>query len=159
MQKPSVKNDQFLLFVQKYESIVRFLFVGTINTFIDLSLYSIFANLIGASPIFSSLLSTGITLCFSFFMNYYFVFRSSRDKKQSAVLFILTTLFNVWVIQSLVIALSLRILNETTYFVAHKWTLNIVAKLCGVSVSLVLNYIGYRFIFSKPEVQGGTHGQ
>lgn len=150
----SPKSDPFLAFVQKHESVVRFLFVGTINTAIDLVLFTILANFVGITPVVASLVSTGITLCFSFFMNYYFVFRSTKGKRHSILGFLAVTLFNVWVIQSLVIALALHFFNDINYFDNHQWTMNILAKICGISVSMVCNYLGYRFVFHDNPSKG-----
>jgi putative flippase GtrA len=136
-------------FVRRHASIARFLFIGSLNTLIDLTLYAIFANFIGIHPVISSILSTGITLCFSFFMNHYFVFRSSKHKRHTALQFVSITLFNVWLIQSSIIWFALHIFTPVIFFQHHHWTLNMFAKVCGVSVSLVLNYLGYRKIFRE----------
>jgi len=149
MEKQTNKNDPFLVFVRRHESIVRFLFIGSINTLIDLSLYAIFANLLGIKPVIASIMSTGITLCFSFFMNHYFVFRSQKKKRHTALLFVSVTLFNVWIVQSLVITAVLHSFDSVAFFKDHLWTFNMFAKVCGVCVSLVLNYIGYRTIFKS----------
>ncbi len=140
---------RLIALIQRHESVVRFLFVGSLNTFIDLVLFTIFANFIGITPVVASIMSTGITLCFSFFMNSYFVFRSSRKKRQTVLLFVIITLVNVWGVQSLIIATVLGLFGDVTFFQEHIWTFNVFAKVCGISVSLVLNYLGYRTIFKN----------
>lgn len=142
-------DRQFIQFVKRHPSVLRFLFIGLVNTGVDLVLFTIFANLLSINPIIASILSTGITLCLSFLLNHYFVFRSTKRKRQTAALFVLVTLFNVWVIQSAIIWLVLTIFAPIEFFQTHQWTFNVFAKICGVGVSMVLNYLGYRTIFKE----------
>lgn len=146
---PSEANKRFIDFVTAHASLLRFLFIGSVNTLLDLFLYAIFANIIGVHPVLASIFSTGITLCFSYFMNHYFVFRSGKQKRQTAALFIIITLVNVWVIQSSIIWLILHIFGNLEFFQNNLWTFNMFAKLSGVAVSTVLNYIGYKKIFRE----------
>lgn len=148
----SSANKRFIDFVAAHASLLRFLFTGSINTLLDLFLYAIFANIIGIHPVISSIISTGITLCFSYFMNHYFVFRSGKRKRQTAVWFVIVTLINVWVIQSSIIWLILHLFGSIEFFQNHLWTFNMFAKLGGVAISTVLNYIGYRKIFRELDV-------
>lgn len=132
---------------KKSTGVIRFLFVGMLNTLIDISLFMVFANFIGIYPVVASVLSTGMTLVFSFFMNHHFVFKSERKRRSTLVAFVLVTLFNVWVIQSTVIYFAIHGLGHLDIFDGHIWTLNLTAKLVGVSVSTILNYYGYKRIF------------
>ena len=141
-------------FVKKYTDLVRFLLIGGTNTVIDLALYFVFANLLEIYPVFASIASTGITLIFSFFMNHHFVFRSNKRRRHTLLNFVLITLFNVWVVQSVVIFLAYHSLENISYFTDHLWTLNLVSKITGVSVSMVLNFLGYNKIF-----KGVSHGR
>ena len=134
-----------------HKSLVKFIGVGSLNTILDFIIFSIFANLLGVYPPLASIISTGLTLILSFFLNHHFVFRSNKKRHAVAVQFIFITLFNVWVIQSAIIALIVHSLSSTSIFSGHIWTLNLVAKLCGVAVSFVLNFIGYRYIFKEKQ--------
>lgn len=142
------KEDKFIYFVKKHESAVRFLFIGIVNTTIDISIYAILANLFNVYPVAASLISTGITLIFSFIMNHYFVFQSNKKKRQTAIRFLLITVFNVWFVQSSVIFISLNILYMIPYFESHNWTANMLAKLIGIIFSMSLNYLGYKRLFN-----------
>ncbi len=133
----------------KYESLAKFVLVGSLNTLVDLGFFFVFANLLKIEAVLASILSTGIAMCLSFFLNHGFVFNSNSRKRDTIVQFVAITAFNVWLIQSIVIALSLYIIKHMALFNDHKWTLNITAKLCGVAVSFVLNYIMYKYIFHK----------
>lgn len=131
----------------------RFLIVGSINTALDIVLYFAFANLLDFHPVPASILSTGLTMCVSFFLNHKFVFRSNKRKRHTLAQFVGVTLFNVWVVQSSVIYLALHTLDNIRYFSDHIWTLNMLAKFCGIAVSFILNFIMYRYIFhqERPE--------
>lgn len=128
---------------------LRFLLVGSANTLLDFALFMLFANILSIYPVLASILSTGITLIFSFLLNHHFVFKSQKRRRHTLLSFIGVTLFNVWVIQSSVIFVVLHSLDQNKYFLDHIWTLNLFAKLCGVAVSTVLNYFSYRKIFKE----------
>ena len=149
---PTENNNSFIAFVRKHLSVVRFAFIGSINTLIDFVLYAVFANLLNIHPVAASIASTGITLCFSFLMNHYFVFKSDKRKRQTAIQFVAITLFNVWLVQSSIIWLVLHTFSDLSFFESHQWTFNMFAKLCGVSVSMILNYVGYRAVFKSEEI-------
>jgi putative flippase GtrA len=147
-----IKSDHpVVLFSRRHIGFVKFLLVGSLNTIIDISLYFLFSSLLHINPIIANILSTGITLCFSFFMNHKFVFKSQRKKRSTAIQFVAVTLFNAWVVQSAVIAGVLYTLGNTPFFLSHIWTLNLLAKLCSVGVSFILNFLGYRYIFKMKE--------
>lgn len=138
-----VKNS-----ILKRRGFIKFLGVGGLNTIVDFLLYSLIANLFLVYPPFASIISTGLTLILSFFLNHHFVFRSSKRRRTVAVQFILITLFNVWFIQTAVITFLVHNLDTLPYFVDHQWTLNSVAKIGGICVSFILNFLGYRYIFN-----------
>src|ERR1700690_2085390 len=92
--------------LKRHTHFARFFLVGSFNTLLDFALYFIFSNLISLYPVLASILSTGLTMCVSFFLNHHFVFRSNKSKRQTVTRFVSATLFNVWVIQSAVIFLA-----------------------------------------------------
>ncbi|MCY1365930.1 GtrA-like protein [compost metagenome] len=131
----------------RHKGVVKFLFVGSLNTIVDLILFFIFANIFNIYAPVASIISTGLTLIMSFFLNHHFVFRSNKRRRTVAVQFVIITLVNVWLVQSSIIGFVVHSYEHTVMFADHIWTLNLVAKLCGVSVSLVLNFLGYKYIF------------
>lgn len=135
--------------IRKHRGFMKFLVVGSINTVVDLVIYFILANLSNIYPPIASIISTGLTLVLSFFLNHHFVFQSQQKKRSTAAYFILITLFNVWVIQTSIIWLIVHSLENIDFFASHLWTLNLLAKLAGVGVSFILNFIGYRYIFTQ----------
>lgn len=135
--------------VKKRKGFIKFLGVGSVNTVVDLILFFILANLFSIYAPVASIISTGLTLILSFYLNHKFVFQSQKKKRATAIYFVLITLFNVWVVQSSIIWVIVHGLENTEYFNSHLWTLNLLAKIAGVSVSFILNFIGYRYIFTK----------
>ncbi len=140
----------------------RFSLIGIFNTIIDFGLYNVFFNAVKLSVIFASLLSTTAAMTFSFVANRTFVFKS-KDKKRlrQAIMFVLVSIVSAYVIQSGVI-----------YFFKYTWTgplnvgYNIVhavignafsknfiinngAKLAGVLVALVWNFLWYKRVVFK----------
>lgn len=148
MRLPETLNDTVRI-LKIHPGPLRFLLIGSINTALDLSLFMLFANIFGVYAVFASILSTGITLIFSFFMNHHFVFKSQKRRRNTLIAFITVTLFNVWIIQSSVIYVVLHSIEATGMLKDHLWTLNLVAKLCGVAVSTILNYFSYKSIFKE----------
>lgn len=144
-------NHPIAVLSRRHIGFVKFLLVGSFNTILDISLYFFFSSILSVHPVLANILSTGITLCFSFFLNHRFVFRSARKKRTTAIQFVCITLFNGWVIQSLIIGSIVHTLGTTYFFMSHVWTLNLLAKICSVGVAFMLNFLGYRYIFKQRE--------
>lgn len=140
-------QKKVLAWAQVHVHFSKFLLVGSLNTLIDLCLYFVLANLSHVLPVAANLLSTGITMCISFYLNHHFVFKSTKKKQQTMFHFVGATLFNVWGVQSVVIFLVIHVFGQFAWLTNHQWTLNVLAKLAGVSVSFILNYFMYKYIF------------
>ena len=123
----------------------RYLVTGVFNTALDICIYLSLVELFGLYPVIANVISTVIVLSISFFLNYYFVFRSNKSKGKTVPFFVGVTLFNGWFIQSLVIWL---VISVFTPFITEHW-LNAFAKLCGVGVGMVCNFLEYRIIFRE----------
>lgn len=136
-------------FINKHLSFFRFLLIGSVNTSIDVSLFAIFANVLDFNPVIASILSTAITISISFPLNRSFVFKSSRKKRHTAGHFLAITLFNAWVVQSAIIFIVVNSFDSTSIFADHTDALNLIAKISSISVSMFLNYFGYRYIFDQ----------
>lgn len=125
----------------------RYVLVGSFNTVLDIMLYFIFANVLSLFAVVSSLLSTSISMCVSFFLNHRYVFKSGKTKRRSATQFVVVNLFNVWGVQSLIIYLFIHFASNSSLFDKHHWTLNLIAKLLAVGVSFTLNFYMYHTVF------------
>lgn len=129
--------------------LLRFGIVGTANTLLDFGLLFGLTAL-GWSKIPANTVSTGISFIFSFFANKQYTFKSKNtDVKREIVLFIVVTLFGLWVLQNVTIWLISPLLN---HFLQHEATVLFIAKLCGTGVSLVWNYIMYNKVVFKTTV-------
>ena len=137
MTKISIKNK---------DEKARFIAVGGINTVIDFGLLFILKGL-GLPTISANMVSTTAAFCFSFFANKKYTFKTMNTNiKRELLLFVVVTLFGLWVLQNIVIylvtvAISAHLPVLTTLF---------IAKLCAIVVSLTWNYTLYsRVVFKR----------
>lgn len=132
---------------KKHAEKIKYIIVGLANTAIDFGILFLLVHL-GVDKIIANYISTSIALIFSFFVNRSFTFKSTSDnKKKQFALFIVVTLFGLWVLQPIVITLvsyavtPLHLNNSLVLF---------GAKIIATCVSLVWNYIFYsRIVFKK----------
>lgn len=125
------------------QQIIRFGVVGGANTALDFGLLFLLKSL-GLPVITSNLISTSVAFCFSFFANKKYTFKTTDSNiKREIVLFIVVTLFGLWVLQTLVIKASLTLLAPTGLSADIAL---LAAKLIATFVSLVWNYILYSLL-------------
>lgn len=127
---------------------VRFLTVGVANTLIDFSILFTLKAL-GLPTISANIISTTAAFCFSFFANKKYTFKTTGGNlKREITLFVIVTLFALWVLQTIVIKLVQAALVHSG--LDEQITL-FIAKILAVCVTLVWNYTFYsRFVFIKP---------
>lgn len=125
----------------------RFLLIGGINTLIDFGTLFILTSF--GLPIFASnIASTSLAFSFSFFANKKFTFKSQNsDLKRQIPLFIIVTLFGLWVLQIIVI----QLLSPPLVAAGLSLTAALfVAKICAIIVTLIWNYTLYsRVVFKE----------
>jgi putative flippase GtrA len=126
---------------------MRFGTVGAANTAIDFGLLFVLRSL-GLPVISANIISTTAAFCFSFFANKKYTFKTSGGNvKRELLLFVVVTLFGLWVLQNIVIQLVLWPLNTTGI---PSETSLLIAKVIATLVSLVWNYLMYsRVVFKK----------
>lgn len=126
----------------------RFVLVGGANTAIDFGTLFILRAL-GLPAISANVISTTLAFCFSFFANKNYTFKSnSSNVKRELLLFVIVTLFGLWVIQSGLIALLLPVVAPLGF--SEDITL-LVAKVLATLASLTWNYLMYsRVVFKRP---------
>ncbi len=139
MLKNLVKKVQASPLYVRHGKKIKFLMTGGLNTLLDFLIYGLLANMLGVYVLTANVVSTSICMAVSFWLNYTFVWRSKKSKKETAPKFIAVSLFSAWVVQSVVIFLVVGLLGEDA---------NLIAKLVGVSFGMVSNYLGYKFVFS-----------
>jgi putative flippase GtrA len=133
--------------VKKSTKPLRFILVGLANTAIDfIVLLSLTA--MGTWLIAANIISTSVALTFSFFANRTFTFGSTGKKRSQAVRFLAVTLIGLWVLQPIVLLLTVGPLEE---FFSRETSI-VIAKLLATVVSMVWNYLLYdSLVFRKKQ--------
>jgi putative flippase GtrA len=125
----------------------RYVIVGSTNTVLDFGILFTLSTL-GLPAITSNIISTSIAFCFSFFANKKYTFKTTdTNVKREIFLFVVVTLFGIWVLQTIIISLvgasivSLHLSSELTL---------LAAKLCASVITLAWNYLMYsRVVFKQ----------
>lgn len=136
--------DQLL---KKHAEKIKFIIVGGVNTALDFGILFLLTFL-GMDKIVANYFSTGVALIFSFFANKQFTFKgNSGNAKKQFALFLIITLFGLWIIQPLVIWGSTAFLAP---YISNEAINLFVAKLIATIASLIWNYLFYsRLVFKK----------
>jgi putative flippase GtrA len=128
---------------------IRFGLVGGVNTVIDFGTLFTLTSL-GLPPLLSNVISTTFAFFFSFFANKKYTFKSTgTNVKREIILFTVITLFGLWVIQSVFIAIMTTLLSS---LVLPHGIMLFIAKVTATIASLIWNYTLYsRIVFKKQE--------
>ena len=120
--------------------VVRYSMVGTFNTAIDFGLLFILSAA-GLPAEFANTISTGTAFIVSFFLNKKYAFKTTgTNVRRELALFVVVTLFGLWVLQNGVINLT----TPLSLHIFHDKHLALLAsKLLATGVSLVWNYVLY----------------
>lgn len=139
----------------------KFGVVGLINTLLDLLIFNLLRKFTKLRPVWSSYISSTVAMINSYLLNKYWTFQSTQagvSAASEAVKFFGSTIIGVYVIHNgLVWILSekftffskiayaitkrLPILNK----LSQKFVYDNVAKVMGISGSLVWNFVLYKF--------------
>lgn len=123
--------------------------IGGINTALDFIILFVLASF-GVKIFIANIFSTGTTFIISFLMNKKITFKSvSNNKKElirEMVLFILVTLFGLWVIQNIVISTAMPIFEN---LLKNKRISLLLSKLIATIFSLIWNFILYKKVVFK----------
>ncbi len=134
--------------LEKTKKPLIFAFIGAFNTALDFGILLVLSWL-GVNQIVANTVSTGVAFVFSFFMNRKYTFASnSKNIVREITLFIIVTLFGLWVIQNVIIWLLSPLL--VSQFGLSGEVATLAAKLVATGASLVWNYVLYdRVVFKK----------
>ncbi|GHU07639.1 sugar translocase [Alphaproteobacteria bacterium] len=129
--------------------VARFVLVGGTATVIDFGILNLL-NFLGLDTLVANTLSTGLAMVFSFFMNKKYTFQSdAKNYAREVTLFIIFTLFGLWVIQNGIIQLLLLIDVDLPDFVRLNG-----AKIIATLFSMTWNYVTYnKIVFRKKSPQ------
>lgn len=133
--------------VRNKKQFVRFGIVGTINTALDFGLLFVLKSL-GLPVIMANVISTSIAFVFSFIANKKFTFKASDTNiAREMTLYVIVTLFGLWVLQSPVIHFTKPVFAD----IMHNDSLALfAAKGVATIVTLVWNYTLYdRVVFKN----------
>ena len=133
--------------IKKQAEKVRFVIVGGLNTAIDFGiLFTLVA--LGLPTVASNFVSTSVAMVFSFFANKSFTFRDTGQKTVKHIaLFLIITIFGMWVIQPIIIELVKLALEP---WATNKYVVLLIGKVLATIASLIWNYLMYRkFVFVK----------
>jgi len=127
--------------------VVRYSAVGVINTVIDFGLLFLLKST-GLPIELANICSTGAAFVFSFFANKKYTFKTTdTNVVREMVLFVVVTLFGLWVLQTIVINLTMPMARQIT---SDQNIALLIAKLIATVVSLVWNYLLYnKVVFKK----------
>ena len=118
--------------------------IGGLNTILDFVILFGLTSL-GISSLIANVFSTGITFINSFGLNKKITFKSvSKSKKELAremALFIIVTLFGLWIIQGVIIFLTLPFFES---ILKNLKISLLISKLIATVFSLIWNFILYK---------------
>ena len=133
--------------IKNSRTLGRFVIVGGLNTALDFGIL-IGLTMLGLDKIVANIISSTTAFIFSFFANKKYTFKTTdTNVAREMVLFVIVTLFGLWVLQTLVIWLTtpmaVAIFHDTSYAL-------IASKLLATVVSMTWNYLLYsKLVFKK----------
>jgi putative flippase GtrA len=125
----------------------RFATVGVINTVIDVGILFVL-KFFGIPVVVANIISTSVAFTFSFFANKNYTFNAKNtDTKREFLLFIIVTLYGLWVLQSAVLYFTAPLFAA----ILPNGSISLLAaKIAATVVSLVWNYVFYnRVVFAN----------
>ena len=126
-----------------------FSIIGGVNTTLDFIILFVLTSF-GIKIFIANIFSTGITFIISFLMNKKITFKSVSSNKKELIremlLFIIVTLFGLWVIQNIVISISIPIFEN---LLKNKRISLLLSKLIATIFSLIWNFILYKKVVFK----------
>ena len=133
--------------LKKHAEKLRFGIIGGINTAIDFGILFILVGL-GLPSTVGNIISTSIALSFSFFANKSFTFKAEEKITKSQItIFLVITLFGLWVIQPVIIYLVGGLLTTK---ITNSFVVLFIGKLIATVATLIWNYLLYRkFVFRR----------
>ena len=137
--------------VKDKEQKMRFVAVGGVNTVIDFGLLFALSSL-GVPVLIANIFSTTTAFCFSFFANKKYTFKTTdTNVKRELFLFVVVTLFGLWILQTIVI--KVVIMSFSGIHLSDNAAL-FIAKVIATMVTLVWNYVMYsRVVFKKNDAE------
>ena len=133
--------------IKNSRTLGRFVIVGGLNTALDFGIL-IGLTLLGLDKIVANIISSTTAFIFSFFANKRYTFKTTdTNVAREMVLFVIVTLFGLWVLQTLVIWLTTPLMVATFHNTSYAL---LASKLLATVVSMTWNYLLYsKLVFKK----------
>ncbi len=138
--KEKLKKLESHPLIKKHGEKIKFVLVGGFNTVLDFCLFGILANIIGIPKELANIISTTICIIISFLLNYKFVWKSKKSKKETAPGFVIVSLFSAWIVQNIAI-------NLVTIPFGENNVTKLIGKAFGSICGMISNYFGYKLVF------------
>ncbi|MDR1448373.1 MAG: GtrA family protein [Candidatus Ancillula sp.] len=135
------------------QKVIKFMFVGGINTVLDFLLFNFFAHVLELSifglqsVILAQILSASVVVPISYILNRHFTFSSDKSHKETFVHYILISFFNAWILQTTVIGLVVYTSHTVGILTQNAFVLDNIAKCCGIALGMISNFFFYHRIF------------
>lgn len=126
--------------------LLKFLFVGILNTILGLTLMFLFYHLAHLGYWGSSAISYILASIFSFFMNKYFTFQKKSALLKTAFLFACNIAVCYFIAYLIAKPLTIVVLSGTSLADS---TVEQIAMVFGMGLFTILNYFGQRFVAFK----------
>lgn len=137
---------------------IRFILAGGTNTLLDFLLLNVLVFAFNTYVLFANIISVSIGITISYFLNHYFVFRSTtRINIRSYLLFFCVTGFSSLILQTMIIY-GFEVLTHSQFgrsliiikslYDSEALEIN-VAKATAVLVGMVWNFILYKYVIFK----------
>lgn len=138
--KEIIKNLRQHPLVKKHNDKIKFVLVGGFNTVLDFCIFGTLANIFKLPIIVSNIISTTICTAISFLLNYKYVWRTKKSKRETAPGFLAVSLFTAWVVQNIAI-------NSVVFLFGDGAIAKLAGKAFGSACGMVSNYLGYKIVF------------
>ena len=132
--------------IKKHGEKIKFVLVGGFNTVLDFCIYALLANIIDLPKEIANIISTSICIAVSFILNYKFVWKSKKSKKETAPGFLIVSLFSAWVVQNIAI-------NAVTFILGENSVTKLIGKAFGSICGMISNYFGYKLVFRGKDIK------
>lgn len=141
------------------KKVLIFGLIGIFNTVFDMALYVFFQYLTG-SIIIANIVATSAALIGSYFLNSKLTFKAKKWTVKGFVLFVVVTLFGLWVLQIGIIYLLTPVVDVVPTFLWHMFgplenIVKILApKVVATAVTVVWNFVWYNKVIFKDKDAG-----
>lgn len=128
------------------KQMTRFAVVGAANTILDFGILFTLRSF-GIPLVVANIVSTTTAFLASFVANKKYIFKTQgTNVKREVLLFILVTLFGLWVLQSVVLWLLSPLLTQ---LLNSQHVVLLVGKLLATAASMIWNYVLYSLVVFK----------